>query len=308
MGLCFVCGALRSGTTLLRLMLDHHPKISNPGEVDFLFDYWDPRGEGGGSNLDVERLLNDRIFQSYDLALPSADSDLEILQSLAAQMSTNKPWLTLNTHRHFEKIPVVFPGAKYIHLLRDPRAVAVSSIGMGWAGNAYYGVDHWIDSERSFGRLREIVSADLIEEIRYDDLVIDAPGNLRRLCGFLNVDYDERMLQYPEDSTYGLPNARSLERWKDVVPTRQLEVLEGKLGAMLDSSGYAHMAAKVRKPNPAERVLLSLDNRYKRIRFNVRRYGAFLTISEQLTRWLRLKTLNGLIRRKIDRIIVAHLR
>jgi hypothetical protein len=37
----FVYGALRSGTTVFRLMLDSHPKISNPDEMDFLFDHVD---------------------------------------------------------------------------------------------------------------------------------------------------------------------------------------------------------------------------------------------------------------------------
>ncbi|MDZ7627639.1 MAG: sulfotransferase [Parvularculaceae bacterium] len=34
----FICGALRSGTTLLRIMVNHHPQLSNPGEMDFLFE------------------------------------------------------------------------------------------------------------------------------------------------------------------------------------------------------------------------------------------------------------------------------
>ena len=38
----FVYGALRSGTTLFRLMLEAHPALSNAGEADFLFDFLSP--------------------------------------------------------------------------------------------------------------------------------------------------------------------------------------------------------------------------------------------------------------------------
>ena len=38
----FLYGALRSGTTVFRLMLDAHPLLSTCGEVDFLLDYLEP--------------------------------------------------------------------------------------------------------------------------------------------------------------------------------------------------------------------------------------------------------------------------
>ena len=36
MKLVFVCGALRSGTSMAHLMLNAHPEISNPGQFDFI--------------------------------------------------------------------------------------------------------------------------------------------------------------------------------------------------------------------------------------------------------------------------------
>src|SRR6056297_1046670 len=56
-----VYGALRSGTTLLRLMLDAHPSLSCPGETDFLFDHLSITDDG--PLLDEEALEQDRIYR-----------------------------------------------------------------------------------------------------------------------------------------------------------------------------------------------------------------------------------------------------
>src|SRR6056297_3992604 len=65
----FVFGALRSGTTLLRLMLKSHPGIQSPGEADFLFDHVAPAGDGGW-RYDRAALERDRIFRAKHIAMP----------------------------------------------------------------------------------------------------------------------------------------------------------------------------------------------------------------------------------------------
>jgi hypothetical protein len=58
----FVYGALRFGTTVFRLMLDAHPQIANPGEMDFLFDYLYPdHTHSTGWRYDLDGLKLDRI-------------------------------------------------------------------------------------------------------------------------------------------------------------------------------------------------------------------------------------------------------
>ena len=65
MSLTFVCGALRSGTTVFRLMLNSHPKIDNPAECDFLFDGI----QGASVEPDLQEyvafLKTQRIFQTF---------------------------------------------------------------------------------------------------------------------------------------------------------------------------------------------------------------------------------------------------
>ena len=62
-----IYGALRSGTTLLRLMLDGHPGISCPGEADFLVDYISE--EHKEFKIDFKELEENRIFKASGIKL-----------------------------------------------------------------------------------------------------------------------------------------------------------------------------------------------------------------------------------------------
>ena len=64
----FVYGGLRSGTTVFRLMLNAHPELSNPGEVDHLFDHIH-RAPGGGWRYDLDALSLDRRTATVGPAL-----------------------------------------------------------------------------------------------------------------------------------------------------------------------------------------------------------------------------------------------
>jgi len=147
-----VFGALRSGTTLLRLMLKSHPEIQSPGEADFLFDHIS-HTPGGGWRYDREALA--------------------LVAAMAAGTSGR---LCLNIRRHAGRMAALFPDAQVIHLLCDPRDVARSSIGMGWAGNSYFGVDHRIGTERGWDEAA--IPEARVLTVRYEMLMADLEAEL----------------------------------------------------------------------------------------------------------------------------------
>jgi hypothetical protein len=141
----FVLGALRSGTTVFRLMLDAHEEITNPGETDFIFDYVQRGPAPNDWAYDLDQLRQDRTFQSYNLASLRSENGIDIARNFVAQLSSRgQGFLCLNIHGNADKVAGLFPGSKVIHIIRDPRDVANSCIGMGWAGNTYFGVAQWI--------------------------------------------------------------------------------------------------------------------------------------------------------------------
>lgn len=121
---------------------------------------------------------------------------LGLVRSFINQLSEDNKVLAINIHRNFEHAYKIFPEAKFIHLLRDPRDVARSSIGMNWAGNVYYGVDHWLDTERSWDRLVTCLGNNQSVEVRFEKLISEPVNTLEYVCDFLDVTYTDEMFNY----------------------------------------------------------------------------------------------------------------
>lgn len=295
--LVFVCGALRSGTTLLRLMINDHPGLSNPGEMDFLFE--PPPMKDGRRDMAAyaRELAYNRVIEKLALKFDQTLDYPDQVCAFVRQLRTPGKRLSINIHRHFDRIPGIFPAARYVHLLRDPRDVAKSSIGMGWAGNAYHGVDHWIASERDFEKLAAIVPARRIHRMRNEDLVRAPERELAGLCAFLGVAYDPLMLDYPSHTTYGPPDPRLVEQWRNDATARDLGLVEGKLGDMLASRGYAPSGAKGLRPGPVERFCLRTQDRWGRWRFMIRRNGLAVMAADLVGRRLSIAPLAAYARR-----------
>ena len=295
----FVCGALRSGTTLLRLMIDAHPALSNPGEMDFLFE---PPADGDGQvdmALYAHELTFNRVFKSCGLKMIDGLTHREQVREFAEQLNVPGRLLTINIHRHFDRVPAIFGGARFIHLLRDPRDVASSSIGMGWAGNVYHGVDHWIESEKSFDALAAKTPSERIFTLKNEDLIRSPETSLSRLCEFLGVAFDPAMLSYPAYTSYKSPNPKLVEQWRSNLSERDIALIEGKVGSLLADRGYAPSGLAPIAPNSAARFRLRQMNRFGRFKFSIKRNGVWLALASVLSRRLPFKTFRDRVRREI---------
>lgn len=306
--LVFVCGALRSGTTLLRLMIDGHPDLVNPGEMDFLFE--PPFGKDGATDMKAyERELSlNRVFVSQGLKFSVGLGCEDQIRDFIRQLRKPGKRLTINIHRNFNRIPSIFPDARYVHLLRDPRDAAKSAIAMGWAGNVFHGVDHWINSERSFEKLAALTPQARIFRMKNEDLIRAPQRELTRLCAFLGVEYDGRMLDYPSRSTYGPPDSRLVEQWRSELDRREIALIEGKTGRMLTDRGYEMSGGQLVVPGALGRALLRADNIWRRWRFNVRRNGLVVAALDLLSRAIRLRPLEEFVRGKRAANDLRHLK
>jgi Sulfotransferase family len=286
----FIVGPVRSGSTVFRLMLDSHPEISNPGEFDFFFDMIGESGQYPDVHTYLEWLSINRFFPSY----LEIDSDLvypELIGSFSNQLSIHGQVLTMNVHRNFHLIPYVFPKARYIRLLRDPRDVARSCIGMGWAGHVYYGVDTWIAAEKSWQQLRSGLNVDQYMQIKYEDLMNDVESELEKVCTFLGVDYSDRMLSYASTSTYDLPDKRLCYQWKRKYTKRELQLVESKVSNYLEGIGYELGGYGSASPGLMEKIYLYFEHRKKRASHHIQRYGLRLYVANALANRFGIKQL-----------------
>jgi hypothetical protein len=304
----FIFGALRSGTTVFRLMLDAHGDISNPGEVDFLFDFL-AKGASGEWAYDLPRLRESRIFQSQGLEIPEGLDGRALLDSFLAQLQAKGDGIaTLNIHRGISHVAELLPECKVIHMLRDPRDVARSSIGMGWAGNTYYGVDHWIGTEREWDNEAPRLAPENVMELRYEALFRDIDTELHRVCAFIGAPFEPAMLDYHLTTTYAPPDLKLVEQWKRKASPRELSLLEGKLGGMLAVRGYAPSGQTPATPGTIERFALFRENKLETWRRSIKSYGFSTVVMEKLTRWTGLHGVNRIYRRRINKAIQRSLK
>ena len=308
--LVFVFGALRSGTTVFRLMLDNHPKLANPGEMDFLFDYLAPDNAApGGWRYDLEKLQMSRIFRATGLTIDPTAEGLDQLEGFLDQLRAKAQGqvLMINLHRHVDRLLQVLPGVKIIHMLRDPRDVARSSIAMGWAGTLYHGVDHWIGTEQDWDMAAPMLTDDQTYTLTYEGLFEDTEGRLKEVCAFAGVPYDPEMLSYHETSTYAPPDKSLTEQWRRKCEPAHVAERETKAAALMLARGYTLSADP--SPIPAPRAaLLWAQNKLGQWSFGIRRFGLGIYLAEKLTRWTGLKSSHRRIKLHMDNIVIQNLK
>lgn len=289
----FVFGALRSGTTVFRLMLDAHPHLNNPGEVDYLFDTLHrDASQPRGWRYDFDDLLERRGFLASGLTIPSGKDGIDLLEDFLDQFRARKPGqLTLNIHRNLGKALEVLPRSRVIHILRDPRDVARSCIGMGWAGTLYHGISQWIETEKDWEDAAPGIDRSKHIQLTYEDLIRDTQGELARVCDFLGVAFEPQMLRYHENTTYSAPDLSLIEQWRRKSSAKELAQVEYRVARMMQDRGY-QLSQPVIEPGGVQLLLLSMVNRSRRWRMAIDRYGVGLFLQELLTRRLGLRGLH----------------
>lgn len=282
-------------------MMVHHSQIHSTGEADFLFDHLTPDSSAPkGWACDRAALKADWKFGMSQLALPDGPEGGDLVHALSDAIQAQEPdsIATVSVHRKAPAIASLFPNAKYIHLLRDPRDSARSAVGMGWDGNSYYGIRHWLDSEANWDLVD--IPENQVLTVRFEDLIQDLEKGLTEICTFLGLTFEAGMLDYHKNSTYGPPDPSISQKWREKAGPREIARLEGRVGPLMQARGYEPVGAPV-YPNAAEKLWLKADNVLNRWKFNVRRYGFGLFVTHHLARILHLRPLaDRLAARQLD--------
>lgn len=301
----FVYGALRSGTTVFRLMLDAHPKIANPGEMDFLFDFIHPdQTHPTGWRYDVEALKQNRIFQVHGATIPDGIDGLDLMQSILDELHAAHQGmiLSINIHRHVDKIIAIMPGVRIIHMVRDPRDVACSSIVMGWAGTPYHGVGHWIETETAWSASMDAVSVSPGFELQYETLLAKPEETLQDICAFLSTPFDQKMMSYYHGTTYSAPDASRVQPWRRTkYSERDMALVETRAGHLMQSRGYPPELPPAQF-NAFSKAYLIARNKLAVWKFGINRYGFPVFFGEKITRKIGLSKARNRLKQDMNRI------
>lgn len=305
----FLVGSIRSGTTLLRLMLDSHPDIACNLESEYLVSQLPDAG--GFPDMAAFRawLRGDRVFRHSCFEIDDRLDYVGLANDFLAQKMTRdgKRMVGATVHLDYARLPRIWPRAKYIYLYRDGRDVADSIMRMGLAGNVYVASDWWLRDEAEWQRLRATLPADRWIELRYEDLVADPAGSLTRLCGFLGVAYSERMFDYTRHSSYKKPDPRLTYQWKRKMKPADLGLLEARIGSLLAHRGYEPSGVPPRHVGWLGERLIRLHSRLGAMVFRMNKFGLGLTVQEFLSRRLGLRRWNLLAVSRMDKIVDEHL-
>jgi len=306
----FLVGSVRSGTTLMRLMLDHHPKIAFNLESMFILSQISNDGKYPEMARYREWLRNDRSFQHSHFHIDERLDFVELVNDFLNQkkLRDNKDIVGATIHYRYRLLQMIWPQAKYIYIYRDGRDVASSVMRMGWAGNPYVAADWWLRAETEWDEARANIDNRCWIEVRYEDLIRNSRTQLEQICSFLGVSYSEKMFEYANRSTYEAPDASLCYQWKTGLPKLAVQQLEAKLGERLLKRGYELSGYPRISVSSLEGKYLALQSKVRCYLFRSNRYGTMLTLQETLARRLGLKRLHLNLAKRIDRIIDANLK
>jgi hypothetical protein len=306
----FLIGAERSGTTLLRLLLDRHNQLAWHGEFEFAVDLISDDGQWPSREALVAHLQTDRVFNHWKLGIADGDDTSAIIHDFLIQRQQHgkKPLLGATIHRHLDRIPTVWPNACYVHIVRDPRDVAKSMVAMGWDGNVWSAIDRWIEVEQSWDRLRNrLFPYDWIE-IRFEQLIRSPQIELARLCQFMRIDFDPSMTEPEEGSTYRAPDASLIEQWRRKLSQRELRWIESKAGSMMAERGYEPTDPDAKPAGPLECATLRIGNRLGKTSHSRRRLGTRLWLESLVSKRLGSDAWRDSVRRRVHAIAEANLK
>jgi hypothetical protein len=251
-------GCQRSGTTLLRVILDSHPHFACGPESSLFPGSFLPEKLAPRFGLTVEE-----VWGLHREARDHAHF-IELFFSRYSSARGRARWAekTPQNVRHFDYVLRHFPKARLVHIVRDGRD-AVCSIRTHPKFRMVDGqqtptgirrpivpcIRSWVQDTAAGLRWRGHTS---YLELRYEDL-LDAPEQtLRRLCGFIREDFDPAMLEYYKDQgqsrdvTHFIVNTAatqplskaSVERWREDMSPPELETFYRRAGRLLDQLGY----------------------------------------------------------------------
>ncbi|HEY7755229.1 MAG TPA: sulfotransferase [Actinomycetota bacterium] len=286
----FVVGCGRSGTTMLRLMLDSHPDLAVPWESHFIVAMWkDRRRYRSASGVDAERMVRDiadsPMFGQWEvpdevlrrrveaLERPSFSDVIDAVFMSYADSRHKRRWAD-KTPAYVRSIPLLarlFPGSRFVHVIRDGRDVALSYLSVPWGPS-----DIWLAARRweqdvSAGRRdgAKLPSSRYLE-VRYEDVIRDPRAALERICAIADLPFDERMLEYHRDGSERLaspeahkpyhasaskPPTAGLRDWRTQMSEEHLLAFESVAGGLLAELGYERGVSQVPLARRAEAAL-----------------------------------------------------
>ena len=270
----FIVGSGRCGSTLLRVMLASHSRLSIPPETWFLiplvrrFTIDRPLSaaeiESAVSIITGDYRWPDMKIDAQEfghavsqLTQPRVRDLAEVVYRWHVQAEGKARWGD-KTPVYIEIVPELarmFPGSRFIHLVRDGRDVAKSFKATGWDTGGRWlheNTREWTKTVRFHWQWTRTEFRNRILLVRYEDLVLEMEATLRRICQFIGEAFEPQMLAWEGKVNEQVPEreqvrhaklkqrigSEGVARWKREMSARETFIAEAFMGSDLTRLGY----------------------------------------------------------------------
>lgn len=297
----FIVGFQRSGTTLLRLMLDQHPDLAIPLDTTGLWSRYEALHEQGSGASDplavrrlVESLLAEERIQLWEAGL-TVDQVLaartregfagiiEAFYTAYARSRGKRTWGDKDPGNMLRIGTVVrwFPDARFIHIIRDGRDACLSQLEQSFGfSDCLPCAEAWREQVQWVRRIGEMLGPGRYWEVRYEDLLADPAQRLTQACGFLGVAFDPAMLEYHKHVERSIPASKrhiwpllaepprkdNVGRWRTRMSGSARVAFEKRAGLVLRECGYETLPGR-----PTGGYVAELQSGFQRLIQGIRR-------------------------------------
>jgi hypothetical protein len=273
----FIVGCPRSGTTLLRRLVDTHPHIAIIHQSRFIPNFFERRRgltpEGLVTTKLVDRLLEARGVKNLETSREMLESLVEAGEPVSYSTfvtgvfdlygkGQGKRLVGDKTPAYVRRIPTLhalWPKAKFVHIIRDGRDVSLSAINWSrayklarrystWTEDPTTTAAVWWEWQVRLGREDGgSLAPQLYHEVRYEELVSRPAKTCGKICDVLGLPYDEGILKFHKhmpDPCFHVkqnkwrPIVTGLRDWRTQMPAEDLERFEAAAGELLEALGY----------------------------------------------------------------------
>ena len=274
----FILGRPRSGTTLLRTMLDAHPEINIPfeGKIILFLEKKYNHAENMSPEL-MEQFVQDILLISkvrlwpmdlvktrerlINLEEPSFKNVIKtIYLGFESVFDKSEILLLGDKNPHYsmvpEKIFQIFPEAKYIHLLRDYRDNILSVMNLNdFVHSVTYNALCWRFSYKKIAKLQKLFPGSFYS-LNYEKLVNQPEIYMKSICHFLGIDYHENTISFYREKEKifgkypGLQNnpfyqnlfepinSSAIGKWKNGLTAKQIRLADMIIGKYAEAAAY----------------------------------------------------------------------
>jgi hypothetical protein len=273
----FVCGAPKSGTTWLQRLLDAHPEVVCSGEGHFVERLALPMLQVRDTYNKHMSLVAERVYEHKPYYEPVSAEDMLvpvrnlILRQMQKRQKPGALAVGDKTPRYTDylnELRSLFPRASFIHIVRDPRDVAVSVLHHGRRAGIAEALDSqsdrhraavrgaavaWMNAQGKVAAFRARNPSVPFHELRYEDLLDRPLETARAAFRFLGARDSDAVVQAAIDATSfealsgrqrGEESETSFFRkgiagdWKGVLDDAALGTIGGVAGEMMALKGY----------------------------------------------------------------------